>query len=127
MADEEHEISELRAEAETDIAEAGMLSAEAAKLAEDATRLEAEADQLENGHHRPIRFTVDGEEFETDDPEQRAAEMLERYAKLSPENYQLGELRGDDPKPKLFKSDDIVHIRSGARFVSVRIGPGPVE
>jgi hypothetical protein len=79
------------------------------------------------GHHHLIRFSVDGQLFETDDPEQRAGAILTNYAKMNPEDYQLGELEAHDPKPKLFKSDEIVHIRPEARFVTVRIGPGPVE
>lgn len=79
------------------------------------------------GHRQLIHFTVDGQPFETDDPDQRAGAILTNYAKVNPENYQLGEFHGHDPKPKLFKSDEIVHIQPGARFVTVRIGPGPVE
>ncbi len=76
---------------------------------------------------QPIHFTIDGQPFETEDPERLAGVILVEYAKVSPDNYQLGELEGHDPHPKLFKSDDLVHIHPGARFVTVRIGPGPVE
>ena len=78
-------------------------------------------------HEELIHFTIDGQPFETRDPNQLASTLLKDYAKVDPANYQLGELEGNDPKPKLFKSDEIVHIRPGARFVTVRIGPGPVE
>lgn len=74
-----------------------------------------------------IHFTIDGQAFETDDPDQLASDLLTNYAKVSPHEYQLGELEGRDPNPRLFKSDETVHIREGARFVTVRIGPGPVQ
>ena len=80
-----------------------------------------------SGHVKPIHFTIDGQPFETDDREQLASVLLTKYAKVDPANYQLGELEGHDPKPKLYTSDEIVHMRPGARFVTVRIGPGPVE
>lgn len=79
------------------------------------------------GHLETVHFTIDGQPFETDDPDQLASAILANYAKVDLENYQLGELDGHDPQPKLFKSDEIVHIHPGARFVTVRIGPGPVE
>jgi hypothetical protein len=79
------------------------------------------------GHRKEVHFTVDGEPFETRDPEQRAREILKKYAKVDPEHYELGELEHHDPKPKVFKNDEIVHIRQDARFVTVRVGPGPVE
>jgi hypothetical protein len=72
-------------------------------------------------------FTVDGEPFETDARRQLASAILTNYANVSPADYQLGELRGHDPKPKLFANDETVEIHEGARYVTVRIGPGPVE
>lgn len=74
-----------------------------------------------------VAFTVDGQPFSTDDPDQQAKTILTNYAKLDPADYQLGELDGHDPQPKLYAADDVVHIHPGARFVTVRIGPGPVE
>lgn len=79
------------------------------------------------GHADLIHFTIDGQPFETDDPKQLASAILTNYANVSSEDYQLGELEGHNPEPRLFTSDEIVHIRPGARFVTVRIGPGPVE
>jgi hypothetical protein len=72
-------------------------------------------------------FTVDGEPFETDEPKQLASAILTNYAKVSTTEYQLGELDGHNPTPKLFANDQTVEIHEGARYVTVRIGPGPVE
>ena len=80
------------------------------------------------GHGGPaVEFTVDGQPFKTDERDQLASAILTKYAKVDPANYELGELEGKDPQPKLFKNNEVVHIHPGARFVTVRIGPGPVE
>jgi hypothetical protein len=81
----------------------------------------------EANHPQLIHFTVDGQPFETTDAEQQAQAILVNYAKVDPANYQLGELEGHGPEPKVFPNDQVVHIRDGARFVTVRVGPGPVE
>ena len=81
----------------------------------------------ETKHPHLIPFTVDGQPFETTDADQQAQAILVNYAKVDPANYQLGELEGHNPEPKLFANDQVVHIHTGARFVTVRIGPGPVE
>ena len=78
-------------------------------------------------HDRPVNFTIDGQPFSSDQREQLAGTLLKNFAHLDPADYQLGELHGHDPTPKLFNSDEIVHLHEGARFVSVRTGPGPVE
>lgn len=81
----------------------------------------------ESNHPHLISFTIDGQPFDTADADQQAQAILVNYAKVDPANYQLGELEGQSPEPKLFTNDQIVHIHDGARFVTVRIGPGPVE
>jgi hypothetical protein len=80
------------------------------------------------GHRAPaVEFTVDGQPFKTDEREQLASAILTKYAKVDPANYELGELEGRDPQPKVFKDNEVVHIHPGARFVTIRVGPGPVE
>jgi hypothetical protein len=74
-----------------------------------------------------VAFTVDGEPFETDEPKQLASTILTNYAKVDPTQYQLGELEGKNPTPKLYANTDTVEIHEGARYVTVRIGPGPVQ
>ena len=74
-----------------------------------------------------IEFTVDGEVFTTTDNDQPAGEILSRYPHLDPANYELGELHGNNPTPKVYTADEGVHLHPGARFISLRIGPGPVE
>jgi len=73
-----------------------------------------------------IKFTIDGEEFETRARRQPAQALL-RLAGLDPSQYDLGELEDHNPKPKVFHDDQEVEIHPGARFVSIRTGPAPVE
>lgn len=68
---------------------------------------------------RAIRFTIDGEAFTTDDRRQLAADLL-RLAGLEPTLYDLGELRGERPQTRRFADEDVVTVRPGARFVSIR-------
>ena len=82
--------------------------------------------QLADSKHL-IHFTVDGQPFETDEPKRLASAILTDYAKVSTADYQLGELDGHNPTPKLFADEQTVEIHGGARYVTVRIGPGPVE
>jgi hypothetical protein len=80
------------------------------------------------GHGEPpIDFTIDGEPFESADRDPLAGFMLANFAKVDPANYDLGELRGQNPAPHIFADGDVVHLHPGARYVSVRTGPGPVE
>lgn len=75
----------------------------------------------------PVEFTIDGEAFSTEDRSQLAKVLLADFAQLDPANYDLGELHGNNPEPNVFADDDTVHIHPGARYVSLRVGPGPVE
>jgi hypothetical protein len=68
---------------------------------------------------KPVEFTIDGRPYSTTDRRQPAADLL-RLAGLDPALYDLGELRGQRPKPVRYADDDAVEIRQGARFVSIR-------
>lgn len=68
---------------------------------------------------RPIEFTIDGRSYSTCDRQQAAAELL-RLAGLDPCRFDLGELKGQRPEPVRYEDDDVVRIRRGARFVSIR-------
>ena len=68
---------------------------------------------------KTVNFTLDGRPFTTDDPHQTAAEILV-LAGLSPDGYDLGEIRRGRPEPKRFKDEQPVHIEDGDRFVSIR-------
>jgi hypothetical protein len=76
---------------------------------------------------KSIEFTIDGERFETTKSDDPARELLAHFAKLDPVDYDLGEIHGHNPEPHIFRDDEIVHLHPGARYVSVRTGPGPVE
>lgn len=69
--------------------------------------------------HKPIDFTIDGRRYETRTPKQPAADLL-RLAGLDPARYDLGVLHGHQPHPVRFADNDVVHIHSGERFVSIR-------
>ena len=66
-----------------------------------------------------VAFTVDGQPYRTTDRNQPAADIL-RLAGLEPGLFDLGELRGSSPQTRRYGDDDIVKIRPGARFVSIR-------
>lgn len=70
---------------------------------------------------RPTPFTIDGQPFTTDDLSQRASALL-RLAGLDPAIFDLGELEGKPPVVQTRRFDDaeVVTIKKGARFVSIR-------
>ena len=68
---------------------------------------------------KPVYFVIDGRPFHTTGLRQTAAAIL-RLADLDPSLYDLGELEGYRPEPVRFAADELVEIRRGARFVSIR-------
>lgn len=66
-----------------------------------------------------IDFTIDGRSFSVSD-RQLPAESLLRLAGLDASNYDLAELRGNSPQPHRYADAEEVHLRPGARFVSIR-------
>ena len=68
---------------------------------------------------RTISFTIDGRPYVTADDEQTARELL-LLAGLDPSGYDLAEIHGNSPKPKRFADDDVVHIKEGSKFISIR-------
>ena len=73
-----------------------------------------------------IDFTIDGEAFSTEAHRQTSRDLLV-LAGVDPADYDLGELVGNRPDPKRFADDDDVTVHKGARFVTLRVGPAPVE
>jgi hypothetical protein len=69
--------------------------------------------------HEIVHFAIDGRPFTVEDPDQTAAELL-KLAGLDPVGYELGELLPGNPEPKRFKDDQVVHIKDGEKFVSIR-------
>ena len=68
---------------------------------------------------KPVYFVIDGRPFHTTELRQTAAAIL-RLADLDPSLFDLGELEGYRPEPVRFAADELVQIRQGARFVSIR-------
>ena len=69
---------------------------------------------------RFIPFTIDGQPFTTEDASQKASDLL-LLAGLSPDLYDLGEIRGKErPETTRFQDNNTVVIEKDARFVSVR-------
>jgi len=68
---------------------------------------------------REVEFTIDGRRFAISDPNQTAAALL-RLAGLDPDGYDLGELHGQNPRPKRYQDNDKVRVQMGDRFVSIR-------
>ena len=68
---------------------------------------------------REIHFTIDGRPFIIEDRDQTAAALLE-LAGLDPDGYDLGELHGQNPRPKRYEDEAKVRVQNGDRFVSIR-------
>jgi hypothetical protein len=77
------------------------------------------ADPTDIRRPKTISFTIDGRPYVTADDKQSARDLLQ-LAGLDPSGYDLAELRGGSPKPKRFEDDEIVHIKDGAKFISIR-------
>lgn len=73
-----------------------------------------------------IGFTIDGEPFTTAGHRLPAKDLLV-LAGVDPADYDLGELVGNRPEPKHYGDDDEVTVHTGSRFVTLRVGPAPVE
>lgn len=71
-------------------------------------------------------FTLDGEEYETDDKKLTANEIL-AFGGLTPSNYYLLEMDGKRPKSYENEGDKVINIKKHQVFVSVFIGPTPVS
>ncbi len=68
---------------------------------------------------KTVKFTIDGRPYVSNDDAQPAAALL-RLAGLDPSGYDLAEVRPGQAKPKRFEDDVIVHIKDGAKFISIR-------
>ena len=69
---------------------------------------------------RSIPFSIDGQQFTTEDLSQRASALLQ-LAGLDPAIFDLGELVGKGhPLKKRFADGELVSITKNARFVSIR-------
>jgi hypothetical protein len=66
-----------------------------------------------------VKFTIDGLSYTTQDERQPASDLL-RLAGLDPAGYDLAEVRPGGGKPHEYRDEHEVHIRDGAKFVSVR-------
>lgn len=72
----------------------------------------------------PVTFTIDGEEFSTDDRRQTAADLL-ALAKVDPENHDLAQIVGQGERREYDDSDEI-QITPDAKFITIFTGPTPV-
>jgi hypothetical protein len=79
--------------------------------------MDEQSNVREIGHS--VRFSIDGEEYETTDRRQPAADLL-RIGGLDPGMYDLGELRPGQHEPVRYRDEEIVTVRPNARFVSIR-------
>ena len=84
--------------------------------------MKTESTKSNNEHGKPdrlIKFTIDGRTFTVEDPDQTASALIVLTG-LDPASYDLGELHGNNPKPKRYQDDQKVHIQNGDRFVTIR-------
>ena len=77
------------------------------------------ADDTTRRAGKPVYFVIDGRPFNTTELVQTAGAIL-RMAGLDPSLFDLGELEGYRPEPVRFAAEQLVEIRQGARFVSIR-------
>jgi len=77
------------------------------------------AEPTELKRPKTVKFTIDGRPYVTNGDTQEAAALL-RLAGLDPSGYDLAEVREEHAKPKRFEDDEIVHIKDGAKFISIR-------
>jgi len=77
--------------------------------------------------HKPhvISFTVDGDEFSTEEKSLTVRQIL-ALADLDSTRYYLVEINGQQQKP-LTDLDGQVHLHEGMKFVSVSTGPTNVS
>ena len=69
---------------------------------------------------RKIPFTIDGQDYTTDDLSQQASALLS-LAGLDPTVFDLAEfVEKERPETRRFADDEIVSIVKDARFISIR-------
>ena len=69
--------------------------------------------------HRPIEFTIDGRPYITTVHKQLAADLL-HLGGLDPNQFDLGELKGQRSDPVRYTDYTVVEIHNKARFVGIR-------
>lgn len=72
----------------------------------------------------PVKFMIDGTEFEAEDRKQTAAELLV-LAGMDPGDHDLARVRGPG-KTENLEDGELVQLTPGARFVSIFTGSTPV-
>ena len=69
------------------------------------------------GHHRPVRISIDGQDFSIEDRHYTAAELL-ALAGLPAAGYDLTRV-GKHGRVETFRDEQKVNVRDGDIFVSV--------
>lgn len=70
------------------------------------------------GHDNETTFTVDGETYTVSDPNQTPESIL-RLAGVDPTTHDLGEVQHNGDT-KVYTDTQVVHIKDGDAFVTVR-------
>lgn len=83
----------------------------------------ADTDSTDTGQP-PVTFTIDGEEFSTDDRRQTAADLL-TLAGVDPEDHDLAQVVGQGERRE-FDNTEEIQLRPDAKFITVFNGPTPV-
>jgi hypothetical protein len=81
------------------------------------------------GHVHEIRFTVDGEPYETTERELTPNEILKRFAGKDPSTHYLVQIQGQGHHPISFqdKGDEPIKLHNEMKFQVVSTGPTPVS
>ena len=78
-------------------------------------------------HHREIRFTVDGEDYETTKRELTPNEIIREFGKKDPATNYLVEIKGDRKISFQGKGDEEIKMHDCMNFQIVSTGPTPVS
>src|ERR1700722_15485144 len=78
-------------------------------------------------HHREIRFTVDGEDYETTKHELTPNEIIREFGKKDPATNYLVEIKGDRKISFQGKGDEEIKMYDCMNFQIVSTGPTPVS
>ena len=71
-----------------------------------------------NDSKTAVNFTVDGRPLEA--PARQLVADVIKLAGLDPAGYNLGEMKGSRPEPKVLEDDKTITIKDGDEFVTIR-------
>lgn len=117
-----HAEADLK-KAEAELEKAGAEEKAALGHIEEAVE---EIKEVEHRHHK-IDFTVDGEEYDTDERERTPNQIIREYGKKDPATCYLVKIQGVEKESYQGKGDEKIKIHEHEAFQIVSTGPTPVS